>query len=523
MAATTLPQMAPNREEAARLLQDFIALVTHDHEHRFVDDIDHARKLTPALRASFLCGRILSNRVFAALYQIASRVGPILVDGVDLEAFPAYAELSKKDKGILRKRISQGYLAEIFKPGSEVSGAPPRRLLENILWHQGICLTEHEIGVQCGKIADDILGILETATKRYEEACKNFPAPFQHRRPMTFRRLVDDIPIQPPPFACGDAIQRKQTRVTDLDNGDQIVTPLVRPFARPEPRAETPKAATGTPEPSPTQTPRDKETRRAPTPANDATGVQPHFTPRPQPKPAETRPADAGGNAPTAPAAASMSISKLVETLCVRRQSGWNEKTKSQVRALGRMLADFAGADDVARLTQRVVAEFRDALDLLPKTHGKSPASRKLSIAVIIEKAADLPSEQRGLAPATIKRVLTHLRAILEAARGYGFAVADPASLGSMLAKDARRAEDKRGVFSADDLTALFQAAEFVDPQSAVSAAAYWLPLLGVYTGARTGELAGLRRPDRRAIDQDRRSPASGVENAGLSARRSRP
>jgi integrase len=64
---------------------------------------------------------------------------------------------------------------------------------------------------------------------------------------------------------------------------------------------------------------------------------------------------------------------------------------------------------------------------------------------------------------------------------------------------DNRRAKDKRRAFEADELKALFSSPVYADgkrPQAGGGEAAYWLPLLALYTGARQTELGQLHPED---------------------------
>jgi len=506
MHAAAIAAQANNRREAMSLIGQYLDIARHDHEKRYSDDLEHARTLDHTARASLVENRISNTRIYAALYEAAADLGPVCLSPTALDQVESYKRLLPWEKSIVRDKIEKGFLAEIFRPGSSISGAPPRQLLEQVLTRLGHTVCDNDIAVQCGELARAISKILTEATTRYEEARDGLDAALAAvRTTPALRRVIAGISIGPPPFAAPDAFARGEFYVAEGQDGDFDVRAKLRDHALPDHALTFPKpdtcGDTRPPDrPAPALPPAPEailvaraderrpteEGRRRADPAPPpkpivATRVE-HIVDRPAPSPTSSTP--------------DMTVSTLVEQLCERRRNVWAPKTQQQVRSLAALLIQFAGADDVNRLDQLTIGRFRDALDLLPKTYGKSAAARATPLTQIIESARTLPADERGLGPATIKRHLGHLRAILEAARGYGFTCADPASLSKMVVKDRRRDDEKRGVFTKDELTRLFRCHVFTDPHADISGADYWLPLLGAYTGARLGELAGLRHSD---------------------------
>jgi len=104
---------------------------------------------------------------------------------------------------------------------------------------------------------------------------------------------------------------------------------------------------------------------------------------------------------------------------------------------------------------------------------------------------------EEGQTPANIKTKLSRLRTLFRYACGEGIISDNPA-------EDIRSPADKRPgkarlPWSADDLNTLFSGpvhAAGARPTQGRGAAAYWLPLLALFSGARLEELAQLRRGD---------------------------
>jgi hypothetical protein len=91
-------------------------------------------------------------------------------------------------------------------------------------------------------------------------------------------------------------------------------------------------------------------------------------------------------------------------------------------------------------------------------------------------------------------------------------------------APPAKRAKEARLPYDVDALKAVFGSAIYTKgerPNRGAGEAAYWLPLLALYTGARLGELGQLRPKDivqevyQDAEDEDRKHGAHSVKQSG--------
>lgn len=102
-----------------------------------------------------------------------------------------------------------------------------------------------------------------------------------------------------------------------------------------------------------------------------------------------------------------------------------------------------------------------------------------------------------GIAPGTVRKQFGAVSALLEIAVAAGVLPDNPARglrLGATVG-----APQKKPAFSAAELQAIFSTAIYNEgdrPQGGAGPAAYWLPLLALYTGARLGELGALRAED---------------------------
>jgi hypothetical protein len=141
------------------------------------------------------------------------------------------------------------------------------------------------------------------------------------------------------------------------------------------------------------------------------------------------------------------------------------------------------------------VRDFKDALLGFPR---QTPASwRSLTVPQILEKAAERPDLPR-LSPRTINdKMLGALGAVLNWGRKQGYCDFNAAR--DIKTAAPRIEEEKRTAYTVDDLNTIFRFPIFTAgerPGGGGGEAAKWLPLLGLFTGARLEELGQLLTAD---------------------------
>ena len=102
-----------------------------------------------------------------------------------------------------------------------------------------------------------------------------------------------------------------------------------------------------------------------------------------------------------------------------------------------------------------------------------------------------------GQSPANIKTRLSRLNTVLGWAAENGHLAANPAK--GITIKVPKKSKDKRQPFDPDDLNAMFAGPVHADgerPLRGRGEAAYWLPLMALFSGARLEEMAQLRPND---------------------------
>ena len=150
----------------------------------------------------------------------------------------------------------------------------------------------------------------------------------------------------------------------------------------------------------------------------------------------------------------------------------------------------------IARITRRHVREFREALQETPKR--RKGALINATLPELLKWSRDNPEADK-VSPATINKLLGGVQAVAVWGRDNGLIPdevpwADPFS-------NMRLEEElpTRAPWQTDELKRLFGSPVFTQrerPAGGRGEAAFCLPLLGLFTGARLGELAPLTTAD---------------------------
>jgi integrase len=125
---------------------------------------------------------------------------------------------------------------------------------------------------------------------------------------------------------------------------------------------------------------------------------------------------------------------------------------------------------------------------------GRKPVDQISRQDVLIFKSKLL---EEGQTPANIKQKLSRLRTILQWATDNGYAATNAAH--GVTIKDTQAAKNKRKPFDLPALNAIFGSPVYSKgerPAQGRGEAAYWIPLLALFTGARMEELGQLRPSD---------------------------
>ena len=157
-----------------------------------------------------------------------------------------------------------------------------------------------------------------------------------------------------------------------------------------------------------------------------------------------------------------------------------------------RRFLELHGDPWIRDINRRHVREFREALQAIPLR--RSGFLRTASLTQLVEWSKDHP-EADTISPATVNKLLGGVQAVCVWGRDNGLIPDDQPWADPFSKMRLEEDEPEREPWQIAELRTLFASpvfAQHVRPRAGRGEAAYWLPLLGLFTGARQGELAPL-------------------------------
>jgi integrase len=167
-----------------------------------------------------------------------------------------------------------------------------------------------------------------------------------------------------------------------------------------------------------------------------------------------------------------------------------------------RLFSELHGDLPIAQIKRSHARQFREALQDMPRH--RSGLLLHMPLPELAEWGRKHPQAQKITAP-TLNKLLGGVQTVALWARKTGMVPEDlPWSDPFSKMRLAEEASD-RDAFTVDELNLLFAAPVFTNgerPAPGRGEAAFWLPLLGLYSGARRSELAALRVNDVQEIER---------------------
>jgi hypothetical protein len=191
---------------------------------------------------------------------------------------------------------------------------------------------------------------------------------------------------------------------------------------------------------------------------------------------------------------------------------GW---VKMQERPQGTLLEfsrgitrfiELHGDLDAAQINRSHVRAFREAAQFVPKH--RAGKLRKMTLPELADWSRHHHPDAVRISSATVNKWLTCLQAVLNWARENGTIPDDVMWADPVSNMRLPEAKPSRQPWEPDELSLLFRSPVFTKglrPAGGKGEAAFWLPLLALYSGARLSELAPL------AVDDIKIDTASGV------------
>jgi hypothetical protein len=209
------------------------------------------------------------------------------------------------------------------------------------------------------------------------------------------------------------------------------------------------------------------------------------------------------GDNPAEPAPA-VSLSVLAKKLIAEKEKHkrWDVKTASQARQTFRLFGKSLMHDNLAKLTQSDLSDFKDLLSEIAKSYGKSGKDKDLTALQLRAKGAALDPEKRGLGVDATNRHLNFLSQLFEAAWAQGYSLdpkIDPAALRAQESVDPMAEvlpwtqDHRRKLYAQPPFVGSKSLKERMAPGDVIyHDGLYWCPLICDNLGLRREEAAGL-------------------------------
>lgn len=190
-------------------------------------------------------------------------------------------------------------------------------------------------------------------------------------------------------------------------------------------------------------------------------------------------------------------LSDLVERYIDDLKLGWTkgkeEVNEIDVRPRLQLFIDIVGNKKAGDVIKEDVLAFKEVIKKYPKNKTIKPRYRDLTIAQLIK--VDVPDEDR-LSVTSINKNLEKVSSFLKWCKDSTSSIKEDLSnpLKKRLKKETEDDED-RDKLSDADIQRLFESKQYKNGNHK-HASHYWVPLLGLFTGARLNELCQLYKSD---------------------------
>lgn len=185
-------------------------------------------------------------------------------------------------------------------------------------------------------------------------------------------------------------------------------------------------------------------------------------------------------------------LSHMIETYCHEMVYGnnWTPKTELEYRAIYRVLISIINDRPINTVSSTEAKVFKEALMKLPSNMSKKPLYRDKPVKDVL--AMKIPKSDL-LSISKVNAYMSRVSSLFIWAVDNKHTQQNPFS-GTKI-KEKKPSHKKRNVFSDADLQALFDSSSYRSGRH-LHPHYYWLPLLGLYTGARLDELCQLYLED---------------------------
>jgi integrase len=188
-------------------------------------------------------------------------------------------------------------------------------------------------------------------------------------------------------------------------------------------------------------------------------------------------------------------LSVLIDAYCEEkvREGSWTKKSEHENRAIFDMFIRIVGDGPIASMNFERARDYKATLTKLPPNINKNPLFKSKSIQEIMAL-----NPEKKMAIATINKNLSQVSALFEWGIRNGFN--DKNYFSGMRLKKDKQAREERSVFEQEDLRKIMIEGKYGE-QQVLHPHYFWLPWIGLLTGARLNEICQLYLDDIREED----------------------
>lgn len=201
------------------------------------------------------------------------------------------------------------------------------------------------------------------------------------------------------------------------------------------------------------------------------------------PKPAEPEVVSVAPCPPPSP-----TITHIIEEYVNDNKSAWTGKTLLEYGSYWRLLQDVLEVDTVAEVTREEVRKLRDKLCRLPANLYKKHPGKSIKQVLTLH-------DIQPMSTTTVNKLLTLFGSLMIHCVKEGYRRDNPTE--GLKVKQKKRADEERKAYTGEDLKKMVAAL----PSPTDKPERYWVPMIGMLSGMRLGEVCGLHVSDVREVD----------------------
>jgi integrase len=170
------------------------------------------------------------------------------------------------------------------------------------------------------------------------------------------------------------------------------------------------------------------------------------------------------------------------------KEAGWTGKTLIEYNSYFKLIADVVGNVNVTTINRGHARNLRDSLARLPANLYKRHPG------LTVQQVLALP-DLTPMNITTVNKLLTLFGSLMRHCIAEGYIQTNPVE--GLKVPNQKRPDEERKAYSVEDLQKIVAAL----PSPTVKPDRYWIPIIGMFSGMRLGEMCGMHVEDIRQVE----------------------